>query len=331
MKKYLLIISILIVIFLFAACSKDDGAPVSVPPKPVSPGNDIDENTVSIQLDTLKDYADRGSSMWELLQYILKDKFVVYKGEGGKWQYAPIDTTLAQAEYDWNNLVEIRKTPRELSYVEAGETKSIKGIDVSRYQGEIDWEKVAGDGVKFVFVRLGYRGYETGKIVVDERFEENIKGAIENGIHVGVYFVTQAVNVAEAVEEAQFVLDAVQDYDITWPIVLDIEDAASATARTAEMTQEQRTDCAIAFCETVRESGYTPMLYCNIRWFMEKLDIYRIQDYQKWFAQYFSRPFFPYDFQIWQYSSTGRVEGIKGDVDLNLCFIDYSQFSEESE
>ncbi|NMA94275.1 MAG: hypothetical protein GX975_06400, partial [Clostridiales bacterium] len=298
MKKYLILTLIAFALIFFAGCSKENDVPVGVPPKPVSPSSDVEEDTVSVPLDTLKEYADRGSSMWELLQYILKDRFIVYKGAGGKWQYTPIDPALAKAEYDWNNLVEIKTAPRELSYVEDGETKSIKGIDVSRYQGEIDWEKVAGDGVEFVFVRLGYRGYETGKIVVDERFEENVKGAIENGIHTGVYFVTQAVNVAEAVEEAQFVIEVIKDYDITWPIVLDIEDAASATARTAEMTQEQRTDCAVAFCETVRESGYTPMLYCNIRWFVEKLDIYRIQDYQKWFAQYFSRPFFPYDFQI---------------------------------
>ncbi len=331
MKKHLILFSLVFALFIFAGCSKDDIPPVGVPPKPVSPGADGNVDTIAMELDTLKDYADRGSSMWELLQYILKDKFIVYKGEGGKWQYLPIDPALAKAEYDWNNLVEIKKSPRELSYVEDGETKSIKGIDVSRYQGEIDWKKVAADGVEFVFVRLGYRGYETGIIVNDERFEENVSAAIDNGIHTGVYFVTQAVNVAEAVEEAQYVIDIVEPYDITWPIVLDIEDAASATARTAAMTQAERTDCVVAFCETVREAGYTPMLYCNIRWFMEKLDIYRIQDYQKWFAQYFSRPFFPYDFQVWQYSSTGRVDGIKGDVDMNLCFIDYSQYSEESD
>ena len=107
------------------------------------------------------------------------------------------------------------------------------------------------------------------------------------------------------------------------PVVLDIEDAASSTARTADLTQQQRTDHAIAFCETIKEGGYTPMLYCNIRWFIEKLDITRIADYEKWFAQYFRKPFFPYTFRVWQYSSSGAIDGIKGNVDYNISFYDY--------
>jgi GH25 family lysozyme M1 (1,4-beta-N-acetylmuramidase) len=136
--------------------------------------------------------------------------------------------------------------------------------------------------------------------------------------------------VEEAVEEAQFVMENIRPYNVTWPIVLDIEDAASATARTADLTQQQRTDHAIAFCETIKENGYTPMLYCNIRWFIEKLDISRITEYDKWFAQYFHKPFFPYAFQIWQYSSTGEIEGIKGNVDYDISFIDYGNRTEEA-
>ena len=147
---------------------------------------------------------------------------------------------------------------------------------------------------------------------------------------MGVYFVTQAISVEEAVEEAQFVMENIRPYNVTWPIVLDIEDAASATARTAELSQQARTDHAIAFCETVKESGYTPMLYCNIRWFIEKLDITRITDYDKWFAQYFRKPFFPYAFQMWQYSSTGRIDGIEGNVDYNISFVDYGNLPEET-
>ena len=90
-----------------------------------------------------------------------------------------------------------------------------------------------------------------------------------------------------------------------------------------DLTQQQRTDHAIAFCETIKEGGYTPMLYCNIRWFIEKLDIARIADYEKWFAQYFRKPFFPYTFRVWQYSSSGAIDGIKGNVDYNISFYDY--------
>jgi GH25 family lysozyme M1 (1,4-beta-N-acetylmuramidase) len=108
-------------------------------------------------------------------------------------------------------------------------------------------------------------------------------------------------------------------------VVLDLEDPASLTARTVGLTQEERTDMTVAFCETVREAGYTPMLYCNIRWFMEELDLTRLTEYDKWFAQYFNRPFFPYEYQMWQYTNNGRVDGITGPVDLNLSFVDYGQ------
>jgi lysozyme len=115
-----------------------------------------------------------------------------------------------------------------------------------------------------------------------------------------------------------------EPYNVTWPVVLDIEEAASVTARTTNLTKEQRTDFAIAFCETIKEAGYTPMLYCNIRWFIQELDLARLTEYDKWLAQYFNRPFFPYELQMWQYTSSGRVDGIIGNVDLNLSFVDYS-------
>ena len=139
------------------------------------------------------------ASVWELLQDLLPN-LIVYRGAGGVFQYASIDRSLPQSDYDWSNLVEVSETPREVEYAVDGETVSIKGIDVSTYQGDIDWEKVAASGVKFVFIRLGYRGYESGLLVKDDRFEDNIRGALQNGIAVGVYFVTQAISVEEAVE-----------------------------------------------------------------------------------------------------------------------------------
>ena len=112
---------------------------------------------------------------------------------------------------------------------------------------------------------------------------------------------------------------------MTWPIVLDLEDAGSDSARTLLLTSTQRTDYVRAFCERIKEAGKKPMLYFNIVWLLEKLDITRLTDYDKWFAQYFNNPFFPYEFQMWQYTSTGRVGGIEGNVDLNISFVDYSK------
>lgn len=328
MKKFVtIILCIALLASLLAGCTQQGGQtePSAKPDTVLTPQDEI----VSYTVGEIQEFGRNDASVWELLQDLLPN-LIVYRGAGGVFQYASIDRSLPQSDYDWSNLVEVSETPREVEYAVDGETVSIKGIDVSTYQGDIDWEKVAASGVKFVFIRLGYRGYESGLLVKDDRFEDNIRGALQNGIAVGVYFVTQAISVEEAVEEAQFVMENIRPYNVTWPIVLDIEDAASATARTAELSQQARTDHAIAFCETVKESGYTPMLYCNIRWFIEKLDITRITDYDKWFAQYFRKPFFPYAFQVWQYSSTGRIDGIEGNVDYNISFVDYGNLPEKT-
>ena len=328
MKKCVtIILCIALLASLLAGCTQQSGQtePSAKPDTVLTPQDEI----VSYTVGEIQEFGRNDASVWELLQDLLPN-LIVYRGAGGVFQYASIDRSLPQSDYDWSNLVEVSETPREVEYAVDGETVSIKGIDVSTYQGDIDWEKVAASGVKFVFIRLGYRGYESGLLVKDDRFEDNIRGALQNGIAVGVYFVTQAISVEEAVEEAQFVMENIRPYNVTWPIVLDIEDAASATARTAELSQQARTDHAIAFCETVKASGYTPMLYCNIRWFIEKLDITRITDYDKWFAQYFRKPFFPYAFQVWQYSSTGRIDGIEGNVDYNISFVDYGNLPEET-
>ena len=328
MKRFVtIILCIALLASLLAGCTQQSGQtePSAKPDTVLTPQDEI----VSYTVGEIQEFGRNDASVWELLQDLLPN-LIVYRGAGGVFQYASIDRSLPQSDYDWSNLVEVSETPREVEYAVDGETVSIKGIDVSTYQGDIDWEKVAASGVKFVFIRLGYRGYESGLLVKDDRFEDNIRGALQNGIAVGVYFVTQAISVEEAVEEAQFVMENIRPYNVTWPIVLDIEDAASATARTAELSQQARTDHAIAFCETVKESGYTPMLYCNIRWFIEKLDITRITDYDKWFAQYFRKPFFPYAFQMWQYSSTGRIDGIEGNVDYNISFVDYGNLPAET-
>lgn len=283
-----------------------------------------DAEYLTVPLDEFKEYADSSSGMWEFIQRFFKD-VIVYKASDGKFVYKPINRDLPQSSYDWSKLKEVGLYSREVEYVEDGQTVSIKGIDVSKYQEEIDWEKVAESGVRFAIIRLGYRGYSSGSLVLDECFEYNIREALRNNIQVGVYFVTQAISEEEAVEEAEFVLDAIAPYNVTWPIVLDLEDAGSDSARTVLLTAAQRTDYVRAFCERIKQGGKKPMLYFNIVWLLEKLDITRLTDYDKWFAQYFNNPFFPYEFQMWQYTNTGRIDGIKGNVDMNISFVDYSK------
>lgn len=207
-----------------------------------------------------------------------------------------------------------------LSY-DDGTIAAKKGIDVSRYQGKIEWDKVAGDGVEYAIIRVGYRGYgESGKLVMDDTFETNIKGALANGIETGVYFLTQAISEEEAIEEADYVLEAIKGYDITYPVVLDVEEIAYDTARTDGLTKEEWTKNCIAFCERIKAAGYTPMIYGNLKTFFLMLDLDLLEEYDKWFAYYDTPMYYPYDFTIWQYSESGTVDGIKENVDMNISF-----------
>ena len=292
----------------------------------LSPKNELIENPQPeipvFDQKTIKKFAESSRDKYEFLQRFFDDTFV-YNWDG-ETLYIPVDDTLPMNNYNWDNLVLQDKNYKEYEYQEYGVTKTIKGIDVSKHQGKIDWEKVAADGVEYAFIRVGYRGYGTGKALEDEFFHQNAKGANEAGVPIGAYFFSQAINTEEAVEEAEMAIEALKDYDIAYPIAIDLEDVPD-DSRTSEMTREEFTDVAIAFCEKIKEAGYTPMIYCNSRWFTLNLDLSRLTEYDKWFAQYYNRPFFPYDFQIWQYTSAGKVDGIDGDVDLNISFVRYDE------
>ncbi|MBQ8296825.1 MAG: glycoside hydrolase family 25 protein [Ruminococcus sp.] len=210
-------------------------------------------------------------------------------------------------------------------YKENGEITSIPGIDVSVYQGDIDWQQVKAAGIEFAMIRVGYRTYGGGEIKFDDNFAKNLEGANAAGIKTGVYFFSQAVTVEEAVEEADAVIDAIAPYDITYPVVYDWELIYDDKARTDDMPVDVLTDCCIAFCERVESVGYTPMIYQNKKTTLFKLDLPRLQEYDFWLAEYNPEPTYYYDYQMWQYTQSGRIPGISGDVDLNISFKDYSK------
>ena len=197
------------------------------------------------------------------------------------------------------------------------------GIDVSVYQGEIDWQAVAGSGIDFAMIRVGYRGYSQGTLQMDERFQANMEGALEAGLDVGVYFFSQATTVAEAEEEADFVLEAIRSYPIRYPVVFDWEFITSGEARTDGMDGHGITQCAAAFCELVSVAGYTPMVYFNQDMGYLVYELQELDSSPFWLAEYDSSPDFYYDFEMWQYTHTGTVPGIQGNVDLNLAFRDF--------
>lgn len=210
-------------------------------------------------------------------------------------------------------------------YCAVGEGESLTGIDVSEHQGVIDWKRVAASGVDYAMIRLGYRGYTEGVVNRDAFFTANINGALEAGLEVGVYFFSQAISVEEALEEARFVVRALEDYDITWPVVYDWEPIADAAARTADMTPGLLNDCAQAFCEAVASMGYTPALYFNLNYGYFKYDLERFDGCELWLAEYSDAPSFYYSVQMWQYTENGSVDGVDTPVDINVSFKNYAE------
>lgn len=267
-------------------------------------------------LGSIKEFMTSGQGTTAMLRAFFPDEVVV--ADAGQYYFFPILETLAKNTYDPDSFM--ADEDGVVHYYVDGERASRKGIDVSRYQDKIDWEKVAEDEVDYAFIRLGIRGYTEGEILEDETFQRNIKGALKNDIDVGVYFFTQAMSVEEAEEEAEFVIDSITPYKVTYPVVIDVEAVTSTNARGNDLTSEERTEYCIAFCEKIKEAGYTPMIYGNLKTFMLLLNIEKLEEYDKWFAYYDEAYYFPYDFKIWQYTNKGRVAGINGDVDLNISF-----------
>ena len=197
-------------------------------------------------------------------------------------------------------------------------TAWVKGVDVSKYQGTIDWNKVKASGIEFAIIRVGYRGYGTGVLVEDSTFRQNIKGATAAGLKVGLYFYSQAINETEAVEEASMVISLCQGYNISYPIYFDTEKVAGDTGRADNISRAQRTANAVAFCETIRNSGYKAGVYSYASWFYNQLNMASLSPYSIWIAQYRDQLSFDYNYDIWQYSSTGSVPGIPKPTDMNV-------------
>ncbi len=197
------------------------------------------------------------------------------------------------------------------------------GIDVSVFQDDIDWAAVRNAGAKFAIIRAGGRGYEDGGIYPDDCFDKNIVGALEAGLDVGVYFFSQAVAVEEAAEEAEYVLEKIAPYEIKYPVVFDWETLGRREARAYGLDTDTLTLCAKTFCDMVSAAGYKPMIYFNAATGYMRYDLSALADYDFWYADYSEIPGFYYDFQMWQYSDTGRIDGIDSNVDLNLCFKKY--------
>lgn len=200
-----------------------------------------------------------------------------------------------------------------------GNIKGIPGIDVSEYQNSIDWEKVKAAGAEFAVIRLGYSSASDGSLHLDSRYEENIRGALDAGLKVGVYFFSQAITTDEAVREAEFVAKNLRGYDITGPVAFDMEPVGEGD-RIENLTAEDKTEIADAFCRAIESYEYTSMIYGNPSWISNHLNLSYLADHSIWLAHYTWATDYPYKFAMWQYSSEGKVDGIEGNVDLNIYF-----------
>lgn len=251
---------------------------------------------------------------WEKLKFI---------DAWGEWHEMKVNPRIKTHDYEWSYL---ENEEGKIEYT--GDTRYTirKGVDVSKHQGEIDWQKVREAGYDFAFLRIGYREYGLNGILhVDETFHTNIVNAQDAGIDVGVYLFSQAVNEAETMEEVQLVLDNLTEYELQLPVVYDPERIRNDEARTDDVTGEQFTNHTVLFCEKIKEAGYEPMVYSNLVWEAFEYDMEKLADYPIWYADYEPVPQTPYDFTFWQYSEKGQVDGINGIVDVNVEFLKKSR------
>lgn len=227
-------------------------------------------------------------------------------------------STMKLNDYNWTDL---SSDNGRFSYSDDNYTSEL-GIDVSDHQKWINWKKVKNDGIDFAFIRCGYRGYSNGQIRKDSYFENNIREARKYGIKVGVYFFSQATTVDEAREEAEFTLKQIRNYDLDLPVAFDMEQAGNGKGRVDHLSREVWTQSAVTFCHMIENHGYKPMIYNSTNLF-EKLFVPEyLQEFDTWVAQYdVSYPTYPYTFSVWQYSSTGKVDGIDVNTDMDIRFV----------
>ena len=272
-------------------------------------GNVLYTDANATKQATLKDYASTDT-------FYTSPQYTGWRTDGGKVYY-----------YDANhNKITGNQVIGGVMYTFGGDgalsqSSGNRGIDVSKYQGNIDWGAVAASGINFAIIRVGYRGSSSGALVQDPYFKKNISGATKAGIKVGLYFFTQAVNEAEAVEEASMAMSLASGYKVTYPIFIDTESASNGRAN--GLSKSARTAVVKAFCQTVRNGGYKAGVYASKSWYANQLNASALNGYCIWVAQYNSSCTYSGKYDMWQYSSKGSVSGIKGNVDMNISYTGY--------
>ena len=242
----------------------------------------------------------------------------------GTEEWVMLNPYLKKNTYDFTNLEEKAGLRR---YMENGKKISYVGVDLSKQNGDVNFNSMKAAGVDYVMIRLGGRGYSTGQISLDENFKKNIEGAAAAGLDIGVYFYSQAISQEEAIQEVNFVIQNLEPYraNVKYPIAFDMEFVANDTARIDSLTKDEKTNIATSFLESVKAAGYVPMIYGDKEWLIKEIDLARLQSYDVWLVQEQELQDYPYQFTMWQYSTEGVVNGVSGDANLNISFVGYSQ------
>lgn len=273
--------------------------------EPVS-GNALSDKIYFDADYTIKDAVDDNHDRYFRKAYVLI--------EG---QYQKILSGVERNDYDFKDDFYVAEGDAYLGCYKDGTKNSANAIDVSSYQGNVNWQAVKASGIDYAMIRAGYRGYSDGGLIQDDRFSSNVDGAKAAGIEAGVYFVTQAISYEEGVEEAEYVLGLIRDKGITGPVAVDTEYIEAEGVRANELSTERRTEAIVGFCETIKNAGYTPMIYASRNWFLVNLDMSEIGGYKIWLASY-SETDFPYHIEGYQYTSEGAVSGVGGYCDINV-------------
>lgn len=240
----------------------------------------------------------------------------------GTSQWVMINAYIAKNDYDYTGLV--YEEPYMRYYAE-GKKISKQGVKIDDSYGTVNFTQVEDDGIDYCIIRIGKRGYATGTVTLDENYLTYMKEAKEAGLGIGVSFYSQAVNEAEAVEEANLVVLALQQAEIKpdYPVVFDLELVNNDTSRTENLTKNQLTAITKAFCNTISQNGYTPAVYGNKYWLLRKLDLTQLSGYNIWLSKEGDVPDYPYEFAMWEYKQDAKIDGIAGNVSLSISFIDY--------
>ncbi len=251
-----------------------------------------------------------------------KEGYITITDNSGKKTYYEIIKDIDKNDYDFENSF---INENGFAVYKDSKRESIKGVDLSKYNGTVDFNKLKEAGIGFAMLRLGSRGYGTGKIALDEKFVEYAQNAQLSGIQIGAYFYSQAINETEAMEEANYIVGAVSGFNVKYPIAIDIERVEGDDARTDKLTNEERTKIVKTFCDAVKGYGYKPIIYASKEMLVADLDLKELADYDVWLSDDKMPTDYPYRFSMWQFDKKGRIDGITGDIDLDISFLDYEK------